>query len=376
MTFVQLENRNKSQIYVYDSLLTSKIPNKLDRTWGFSSKFVQHGTIFAQIVAESQAISDIVSPFSDEYKDNSTKIKTCLDTYKICGINRKKFSIQELVPKETLISFGNTINKITDYVLDNDSVQPYYRNLIEICEMVDDIKTRTINFQPDEENELFNKFKRNNKMLYSVFTGKTSRLGTQPNSFPMNLKKEWRKFIVPENDFIADLDFNGMDIRIFIGLMNKEQPKDDIHVFNQKIICCDDRNETKTKFFSWFYDEHKTNVNLEAYYDRHFLLDKYVKEGYTILTPYGKTVKSDSFHWFSHLIQTTASYVFWEQAYKVFSKLKNKKTFINFLNHDSIVLDVSKEDLELLEELKETFSKTTKFGEFRTSLKVSERWGL
>ncbi len=375
MTFLQLEKKKNNKLFVYDSSLNFELPPKLDRTWGFSSEFLKHGTIFAQAVAESQEISDVAGPFLDEYKKNSTRIKTCLDTYKICDINKKNFKLIELVPKNILIDFGDTINKITDYVLDNNKIQSYYKNLMEICEIVDDIKSRKVNFVSDEETELFTKLKKNKKMIYTVFSGKTYRLGTGHNSFPMNLKKEWRSLIVPENHLIADLDFNGMDIRIFIGLLGKEQPETDIHLFNQELLGTRDRNETKLKFFSWFYDETKTNIKLDSYYDRHFLLDKYVDKDYTILTPYDKQVKSDSFHCLNHLIQTTASFVFWEQAYKVFNKLRNKKTFIKFLNHDSIVLDIHKDELELLKELQDIFSQTNKFGKFKTTLKVSERWG-
>ncbi len=189
----------------------------------------------------------------------------------------------------------------------------------------------------------------------------------------MNVQKELRKYIIPENDGFVEIDVNGMDIRIFIALLGREQPENDIHVFNQEILGVTERSEAKQKFFSWFYDQSKKNRKLDNYYDRTILLDRYADAQYNLTTPFKKQLPSDDFHWLNHLVQTTASMTFWEQSAKVDRLLEGKRTFIKQLNHDSILLDFSDKDSDLLDKLLDTFS-NTRFGKFRSTMTKWDRW--
>ena len=54
--------------------------------------------------------------------------------------------------------------------------------------------------------------------------------------------------------------------------------------------------------------------------------------------------------------------------------LENYKSHIAFCVHDSLVLDVSKEDKDLLQNIMETF-KSTDLGEFMTNTMIGKNYG-
>ena len=73
---------------------------------------------------------------------------------------------------------------------------------------------------------------------------------------------------------------------------------------------------------------------------------------------FGREVKSDEDHCLNYIVQSTAADVFLRQAIKINKLLEGKNSFIKFLIHDSIVLDVSKEDIGMLTDIFNTFSDT------------------
>ena len=59
---------------------------------------------------------------------------------------------------------------------------------------------------------------------------------------------------------------------------------------------------------------------------------------------------------------------------KIDKMLQEKKSFVAFCVHDSLVLDVSIEDKAMLNNLAEQFSKT-KLGDFKTNISIGKNYG-
>ena len=64
----------------------------------------------------------------------------------------------------------------------------------------------------------------------------------------------------------------------------------------------------------------------------------------------------------------------YENTSKINELLKDRKTFVAFIIHDCIVLDLSKKDLDLVDDLVDTFS-ITRFGNFKSSIKAGKTLG-
>ena len=63
-----------------------------------------------------------------------------------------------------------------------------------------------------------------------------------------------------------------------------------------------------------------------------------------------------------------------KSAMAVDKLLKKKKSFVSFCIHDSVVLDVSVEEKDLVEDLAKKFSET-KFGDLKVNLSIGKDFG-
>ena len=114
---------------------------------------------------------------------------------------------------------------------------------------------------------------------------------------------------------------------------------------------------------------------LSREYDRDGLLKKYFSDG-KITTDFDREIEADDYHALNYLIQSTASDLFLEQAYKVFKILEdnNSKSYVSMLIHDSMILDFDRKDYKLLNQIRDTF-KQTKYGEMKLNIQVGRTLG-
>ena len=204
----------------------------------------------------------------------------------------------------------------------------------------------------------------------------TGRLTTTQNSFPiLTLNKELRHVLTPCNDLFMELDYNSAELRTFFGLSGQDQPAEDIHawinssVFNDKYT----REECKKKVFAWLYNPKAKNAKLNKYLDRDSLLNKFYIDGH-VETPYQRKLSVCHEKALNYLIQSTASDLFLTSVLKVSEILKNRKSFISFCIHDSLIIDFHKSDRPLADEILKIFS-TTKFGDFKINLNIGNNFG-
>jgi len=108
-------------------------------------------------------------------------------------------------------------------------------------------------------------------------------------------------------------------------------------------------------------------------YDRELVLKRFWN-GKHVATPYSRLIPADRHHALNYLIQSTTSDLVLTKAMNIAETLKNKKSFISFTLHDSIVIDFADEDRKLIGELISIFSET-KFGTFQVNLSGGKSFG-
>ena len=169
---------------------------------------------------------------------------------------------------------------------------------------------------------------------------------------------------------------------MLLGLLGLEQPKDDVHdwninnVFENKLS----RDEAKTAFFAWLYGSRdpkviKYNKMLEQFYDKESLLDNYWDRK-TVITEFGRTIEVDERRALNFLIQSTAADLTLMKAVKINDLLKEKatKSYLAFMVHDSLVIDLSMEDKNLIDQIRKTMS-STKWGNFVINTSIGRDYG-
>jgi len=215
------------------------------------------------------------------------------------------------------------------------------------------------------------------RVQYNIFGSATGRLTTKKGSVPiMTLKKGDRYKITPQNDAFVELDLNAAEIRTLIALSGREQPQEDIHewvvenVFNGEI----ERARAKVELFAWLYNPSSTESRFDDFFSRLIFRDFFAPENQTLKTPFGRVLAVDERKAQNYLLQSTTSDIVIQNAYKIMKMLKNKKSYIAFTLHDSIIIDISQEDIKMLREIKSQFEETP-WGPFRSTCKTGNNFG-
>ena len=214
--------------------------------------------------------------------------------------------------------------------------------------------------------------KRNSHIRYDIRGTVTGRLTTKKDSIPiLTMSRNDRGFIVPTNDLLIEFDFNAAELRVLLALSDLDQPTMDVHEWNKREIYGNSvsRVQAKEAFFAWLYNPNSFDDNLARIYNKDAFRRHY--NGGSITTPFERVLKVEERKALNYLIQSTASDLAIEQAFKVRELLKDRKSFLKALLHDSIVLDVSKEDLPLLKDVYFAF-RETRFGRFVVNVKTGE----
>ena len=97
-------------------------------------------------------------------------------------------------------------------------------------------------------------------------------------------------------------------------------------------------------------------------------------DGDRVKTPFNREISADSFHALNYLLQSSSSDNFLTQANKIHRFLRNKKTNVAFLVHDSIILDMPFEERDLVEQIVEIFEDTT-LGHFPSNISLGTNLG-
>lgn len=214
----------------------------------------------------------------------------------------------------------------------------------------------------------------NMRVKYDMLSSATGRLATSRGSYPiLNISKEERSSVKPQNDLFLELDLNGAEIRTLLAFSGQEQPDYDIHEFNRDHTGTKmTRQEMKSKFFAWLYNPKAVDYDLEKLYNKD-VYKKHYNNG-KIETPFGRDLEVDERKALNYLLQSTTSDIVLQNAYEIMNLLKDKKSKVAFTMHDSVVLDFAKEDHGLVSEIKEIFE-TNIFGKFMSTVNIGKNFG-
>jgi hypothetical protein len=191
----------------------------------------------------------------------------------------------------------------------------------------------------------------------------------------LTIDKSNRAIIEPKNDLFLELDFNAAELRTLLSLTEKDQPDVDIHTWITEKIFKNkySREEVKQKVFAWLYNNSAKNKKLNELFERDKILEYYYKEG-AVQTPFNRKIDVDERKAVNYLIQSTTSDLVLRQAIKLNDTLEGTKSFVSFVMHDSIIIDIHREERHMLDSLIEIFQKTD-LGSYRVNVSLGKNYG-
>jgi hypothetical protein len=392
--FVTLDDKKECVgVYCDGELHFDSFPDNLTHTW---SKTESLGSInaedseFAQLYCQGKSLDDVCP---EHLKGRWEKIVKRMKAYHNSFVEAKVSLMDncffDLIPQQYLLEFCDIKTQIIKHVFETREKPDNYDLMKDLGNVLLDIQKRKLRLNlPFLKDKFYNKRarelykdivnkKKSDQVFFDPFKTKTGRLAVKSGSFPiLNLDRDFRNVIMPDNKAIMELDYNAAEIRVLLALAEKEQPKEDIHQWNSDILGVS-RDEAKRSVISWLYGSKTSDIGkkLSEIYRRDEVLSNfYDPNTETAKTPFGRQLNTDDFHALNHLVQSTAADMVFEQMVKLREFLEDKDSFIKFCMHDSVVIDLAEGDLDCIEEIIKIFS-NTRFGGIKANVSVGRHFG-
>jgi hypothetical protein len=373
-----LDNKGECVGFYYDGKIVKELPTNVINSWSYHPMIGNDAEYATLYTNDNEINSYVPQQHKNDWNLLNKKMKAFFNSFGLAKVNLEDNCVFDLIPEHFVIDYYNTKTKIVEHVVTNYNKPNDYDYLVKLSEVIWDIKNRKLNIDTSilENNKLIEKYNSLNPYVnYNIFGTKTGRLSTHKRSFPiMQMNKEHRTILNPNNDWFVELDYNGAEVRTFLALAGKQQPKADIHDWNNEHIFNNSktRDEAKVSFLAWLYGENK-NEKAENIYNKEKVLKQFWN-GEKVITFYGKEILADDKHALSYLIQSTFAQLALRQMIKVFEYLKGRKSFIAFTIHDNIVIDLAEEDKKDLKQIMKIYSDTD-LGMFKVNVKAGNNYG-
>ena len=272
-------------------------------------------------------------------------------------------------------------NEICEWVFSKYDRPENYEHLLSVQKVLSEIKYQKLNLDVKplraywgdrRAKKLYKQYMSSDAFCdYNLYGSVTGRLSTHKGSFPLlNLKKEYREIVLPNNDFFIELDYNAAEARVVLSLLGIEQPDIDIHEYHATRLYKCSRSDAKKRFFAWLYNPNSEDKISSGQYDRNLLLSRY-RNGNSIETLFKRKIKCDDFHAFNYLIQSTCADMVLDRMVAIHEMLRDRKSHVAFTLHDSIILDFSSDDKDLIKLIVEEY-RNTELGKFKTTVSAGK----
>ena len=386
MFFQALDNKKECYaIYCDGSLYYYPNSLELTHTWEYTKHAAGNNIEYAKIWTKGLDLNAACpEELKPEWQAINYRAKAFLKSFVESKVDLNDVCFYDLVPKKFLLEYCDLKNKICEYVFDHHKKPKNYEFMSSLCQWCDKISDQGLNisyenldFIDPKMSMAFSKLKNtSNKIKYNPWGSVTGRLTTRSDSFPiLTLNKNFRSLISPTNDLFVELDYNAAEVRTLLSLTGKPQPQEDIHawisenVFNGKYT----RDQSKVKFFAWLYNPASKNKKLDSFIDKRSILQKIYIDG-CVHTAFDRVIDAPPDKALNYLVQSTLSDMFLRSLLRVDEILKEKKSRIAFSIHDSLVIDLHRDDKKLINEIVDVFSKND-LGTFKVNLSMGKNFG-
>ena len=363
-----------------------EFPINLSATWSYHPHFGS-SVDYAHLFSLGKKLTEVCpKELQSKWTECKRKYQSFLNSLKNAKVARTNGCIYNFIPRTILESYCEVKNQIIEHVIGNTTKPLIYETLVKASAIAFMVAEQNVNLDYPALSrialndpllrEYVKTLKKTDPFVeYDIFGTITGRFTTRKDSFPiLNLAKKHREILLPNNDYFVELDFNSAEARTAYYLANKDQPPEDIHQWNIDYIFGGkiSREESKKQLFSYLY-----GYTEDSWLDRIYKKQEIIKSwnGNKVINHFGRIIPvEDARLAVNYIIQSTTSDLFINQAYNVLEFLKGKKSFIAFTIHDSLIIDLAKEDKVHLTEIINLFSET-EFGRYKINVSIGKNFG-
>jgi hypothetical protein len=407
-----LDSREECFGFFYDGEIhQEELKEEYFRTWSPTSSVKGDSYEYAKVLCGGKTLEEACPKhLRGEFLKRRERLLAFRRSFNAAKINLSEHCFYDMVPLSDIKKYFLVQNKIVEHVFKTYDKLENFHHQCRMLEFFNDlsskeIKTNTKNLLSSASTPKVRKFLQtfhktySNKIKYNFLRTKTGRLTTdsvsdlegalfdeffelatqynnKKRSFPaLTLDADFRSLITPDNDLIAELDFNAAELRVFLSLSGKEQPQGDLHEWNSTFLNVD-RQRAKRSVIAYMYGDRNSEIGeLEKLYNVNVVKEKFFDPKSEIAkTHFGKRIQTDDFRAVNHIIQGTAAEMVMRQLLKVEKLLTNRKSYVKMCLHDSVIIDLSREDMDLFIDIVNTFS-NTELGEYPCKVKAGKNFG-
>lgn len=386
MSFILLDEQEYCKgIYRNGILSFEPMPEELDRTWKYVPILKDKNIEYANLYCNGKDLTEVCpSDLKEQWISYNKHLDAFLNSFKVAKIDLTEHCIYDLIPNQFLLEYCQLKLKIIDNVFETYQRPVNYDFSLDLEKLLIDIANIKLNLDVEclnnrRSEEKVRTFLRNIQnwspyIDFNQFGTKTGRLTTKKGTFPiLNLNSDFRSVIKPNNDFFLELDFNAAELRALMFLAGQPQPSDDLHSHNATRLKIT-RDQAKQESFAWLYGSSKVDGSkYDSLFNTKKVLEKYYKDN-KVTNYFGREIESDDFHALNYIVQSSTSDMVLRQAIKISKFLKDKKTRIGFIVHDSLVLDVAHSESGLCNEFVNLFS-NSEFGVLPVRIRIGKNYG-
>lgn len=385
-SFCILDYKEECIGYYHDGELRfdENIPESLGQTWKYSPHLKNKRVKYAYHYTDGKSLSSVCPDYLQEkWNFNKNRIKAFHNSFINAKVDLNEVCFYDLIPQQHLKEYCDIKCKIIDHIFETMAEPSDYAFRVELEQLIENIKRNRLKINPSKISKLAHKprtrdFLKNlknikNHIYYDQYGSITGRLSAKTGYFPiLTMDKNLRSVLEPTNDLFVELDYNSAEIRTLLLLSGIKDVEKDIHEKHMKELEFTTRDEAKSDFFSWLYGSTQSKGAL--FYKREYESDNVKKlywDGERVKNIFGRQIVCDEFHSLNYIIQSTTSDLVLRQAIKLSNFLKNKRTKILALIHDSVILDVSAEDKSDILEMKEIFA-NNELGNYKVNISMGK----
>lgn len=379
-------------LYKDGELYFHDLPEISKETWNYVAFLKGLDIEYASIYANGSTLEQCCpESIKSDWQQSNNRLRAFINSLITAKVNLKENCFYDLVPQRFLKEYCELKNRICDHVFKTKQRPAEYTFFREFTELISDVASRELQIDRNRLQELIylpqtkrliEKVDSGHKSIkYNMFNSVTGRLTVSDRSFPiLTLSSKLREAIKPTNDWFVALDLNAAEMRIALALAGENQTSGDLHEHIRSTIFGENYTRTQAKSIStqWLYDARnpetlKHDRKLSDFYNKEKLFGDYWSNG-SVTTPYNRVIESDAHHVISYLCQSTLIDMFHRQILKIAKMLENKNTFISFMVHDSLVIDLSESEKNLLPDIIRELSNTP-YGLFPVKVEIGPDYG-
>ena len=175
-------------------LRRDSLPKNMRATWDWSPRIGDERVDLAKIYAEGKSLNDICPPdLETRWNAHQNKIKAHIKSFVNSKVSMDDICFYDLVPKQHLRHYYQTMNDITEWVVENQERPQNYSFLHDLNITCREIAQQEINIDWPLLKKFANKdqkamylakscWDRKNVINYNIFGTKTGRLGLHEGS--------------------------------------------------------------------------------------------------------------------------------------------------------------------------------------------------